>query len=288
MTTYLPSFQHPEQAECFESSTQQTNSPLINFDVIKKLTIIGSSFGQNNNNYKIKQYQKEINNIRTLLSKSNDRQSIVSRNYNEKIDNLFNNLNNTCSTLKERKKHNTTNLNYNNQLQLKNNNIHGGDDYINKVWNYLGNSKSIKLDFKIENNNSNTNDQHIQLHHNVLLNSNNINLNNNNIKNNFNNNQVIHSNEIPKQSKTYKNKTKRQPLNCSIYQKQIENIQFINHFEHKNDKNEHQQKQIINNIFHIIPHVFNQNHNINTYYNNNSSKNINNDYFLLSRFNISF
>lgn len=277
MTTSFPSFQNPEQARNFECSKEQTNTPLINFDVIKKLTIMGSSLGQNNNNYKIKKYQKELNNIKTLISKPNDRQNIVTTNYNEKINNLFNNLNKTCSMLNERQKNNKTNLNDSSQLQLKNNNIHNNNDYINKVWNYLGNKKSIKLDFKIKNNHNN--DQNIQVQHNILLNSNNINLHNINNKNIFNNNRVIHSTEISKQSKIYKNKIEGQPLTYTAYQKQSENMQFVNHFEHKNNNNEYPKKQMINNIFHIIPHVFNQNNDINTYYSNHSSNTLNRIYF---------
>lgn len=278
MTTNPFHFQIPEQIEGSDIPRKYSNPSLINFDVIKKLTIIGTTFGKMGSNYKIKKQKNEFPVIKKPLTKQRE-QRINPRNNINEIENIFDQIQKTFLLLKEKKQKSITNNNNTNNHSLTiNKNEH--NDYFNSVWNYLGNSKppfhKNIFDFESKQNNIDSYLQSSQYQPKLHFNS-----NKQNLKDDYNNNDVIESNEKIKQSIIYRNNRESYPISFLNHQDTVENMQFVNNVEYKHEPK--QREQIIyNNInrnCRIIPH-FDQNK-ICNYYNSYSQNNLSNVYFPL-------
>ena len=217
------------------------NEPLINFEVIKNLTIIGNNFNNRNTNYKVKQYEP----IKTRYPEVNDKNRYYikkdspklyntlnnnnTKNMFNKLDKLFIDLRNNHSILKHKGVIDSSNSNSNNNNIY---NINNNKDCINKVWDYLGNNKQPFIKHKVNDKpKMNLTQYNCNYIHNDTPSyhwNNNNNINNNNIYNTEHNNiQYNNSNHIN-----------------NIKNKLIVTNNNINNINNNNNSNHHIPNQI--------------------------------------------
>lgn len=148
---------------------------LINFDIIKKLKIIGNNFDKSSTYYKVKQYEPikkrypfPNENNTSNASKKNVQKPIPhpsSKNIFRETDSIFINIYNKLSTLQKQHHSNVT--------ATKN-------DIFNNVWTYLGNHKKPFIKLKVTqkqlhntneriNNNVQRNNKYMNCNRNVQL-----------------------------------------------------------------------------------------------------------------------